>query len=75
MATDSDPDTFRVSVDSKRCTGHGRCYELAPDVFDEDEAGYCSVLRDRIPKALAGQAQNGEANCPEGAIRVTPLQP
>ena len=69
-----DPDAFSVSVDRTLCAGHGRCYELAPDVFDEDEAGYCTILRDRIPQALADQAQNGEANCPEAAIRVTPLQ-
>ena len=75
MSPSGPRDAFRVSVDRKACAGHGRCYELAPDVFDEDEAGYCTVLRERIPKALADQAQNGEANCPEGAIRVTPLKP
>ena len=70
-----DEDAFSVAVDMKLCVGHGRCYELAPDVFDEDEAGHCTLLRERIPKALAAQAQSGEANCPEGAIRVTPLSP
>ena len=65
---------FSVTVDSKLCVGHGRCYELAPDVFDEDEAGYCVVLRERISQALVNQAQSGEGNCPEGAIRITPLQ-
>ena len=65
---------FSVSVDGKLCVGHGRCYELAPDVFDEDEAGYCVVLRAQISKALLPQAQNGEGNCPEGAIRIRPLR-
>ena len=45
-------DEFSVSVDMKLCVGHGRCYELAPDIFDEDEAGYCTLRRERIPKAL-----------------------
>ena len=66
-------DDFSVAVDMKLCAGHGRCYELAPDVFDEDEAGYCALRLERIPKSLVAQAQNGEANCPEGAIRLTPL--
>lgn len=66
-------EAFLVTVDRKICVGHGRCYELAPDVFDEDEAGYCTLLHERIPSALASQAQSGEANCPEGAIRVTAL--
>ena len=29
-------------VDAK-CVGHGRCYELAPDVFGDDERGHCVV--------------------------------
>ena len=64
------PPAFRVHVDSNRCTGHGRCYELAPEIFGEDESGYCRLLRSEIPAELAPQAQNGEANCPEQAIRV-----
>jgi ferredoxin len=27
----------RVSVDSEKCVGHGRCYVLAPEVFEEDD--------------------------------------
>ena len=73
MSQRDDEDELGVSVDRKICVGHGRCYELAPDVFDEDEAGYCVVLRARIPKPLVAQAQSGEANCPEGAIRLTNL--
>ena len=38
----------RVAVDSDRCTGHGRCYTLAPDVFDADEVGHCLVLVDEL---------------------------
>lgn len=63
--------SYRVSLDTNLCVGHGRCYELAPDIFDEDEAGYCVLLRERISQTLLAQAQNGEANCPEGAIRIT----
>ncbi len=75
MNEGGDEPEFGISVDMKLCVGHGRCYELAPDVFDEDEAGYCKVLRERIPKALVRQAQSSEANCPEGAIRLTRLSP
>jgi ferredoxin len=63
--------TYCVALDKTVCVGHGRCYELAPDIFDEDEAGYCVVIREKIPQTLLAQAQSGEANCPEGAIRVT----
>ena len=61
---------FRVLLDSERCVGHGRCYELAPEVFGEDERGYSCLLHREIPASLAPQAQSAEANCPEQAIRV-----
>ena len=58
----------RVSVDADRCTGHGRCYSLAPDVFDADEAGRCVVLVEDVSAELEPQAKTGEQNCPEEAI-------
>ena len=36
----------RVAVDADRCVGHGRCYTLAPEVFDSDERGYGFVKPD-----------------------------
>jgi ferredoxin len=60
----------RVRVKSHVCVGHGRCYVLAPDVFEEDDRGHCVVVREEIPDALADDARKGETNCPEGAIEV-----
>ena len=60
----------RVRVDRARCVGHGRCYVLAPDVFEEDDRGHCVVVREEIPDSLAKDARRGEQNCPEEAIRV-----
>jgi ferredoxin len=61
---------MRVRVDLGKCVGHGRCYELAPAVFGEDERGHCRVLCETVPPALEHQARLGEANCPEDAISV-----
>jgi ferredoxin len=60
----------RVRVDLAKCVGHGRCYVLAPEVFDEDERGHCVVTAAEIPDSLAEDARRGERNCPEQAIRV-----
>jgi len=63
---------LRVQIDAELCQGHGRCYDLAPDVFGEDEDGY-SVLRcegGRVPDALADDARLAVANCPEEALSV-----
>ena len=61
----------RVRVDAAKCVGHGRCYVLAPDVFEEDERGHCVVVREEIPESLADDARKGATNCPEDAIEVT----
>ena len=60
----------RVVVDAAKCVGHGRCYVLAPEVFDEDERGRCVVPREETPESLVEDARRGETNCPEAAIRV-----
>jgi ferredoxin len=61
----------RVRVDADRCTGHGRCYTLAPDVFDADESGHCVVLVEDVSGDLEAQATEGEQNCPEQAITLS----
>jgi ferredoxin len=61
----------RIFLDAERCTGHGRCYTLAPDVFDADEVGHCVVLSADVSGDLEGQAVTAEQNCPEGAITLS----
>lgn len=60
---------MKVTIDDTACTGHGRCYVLAPDVFDSDDVGRGVVrFEGDVPADLEQQAQIGQANCPEGAI-------
>ena len=61
----------RIVVDADRCTGHGRCYTLAPDVFDADEVGHSVVLVGEVSGELEAQAVTAEKNCPEGAISLS----
>ena len=61
----------RVSLDADRCTGHGRCYTLAPDVFDADEVGRSIVLVEELSGELEAQAVTAEQNCPESAITLS----
>lgn len=64
---------MRVVVDDARCTGHGRCYALAPEVFEPDDFGHCvvAVADGAVPEHLAGSANLGRDNCPEHAITVS----
>jgi ferredoxin len=60
----------KVKVDANICVGHGRCFELAPEVFSEDEQGRCHIEREEVGEALEEQARKGAANCPEHAVSV-----
>ncbi len=63
---------MRIRVDTELCQGHGRCYMLAPDLFDADDDGYCQPTDERaVPAELADQARRASMNCPEDAIILT----
>ena len=62
--------TLKVEHDRDACVGHGRCYVLAPDVFDEDERGHAVVKAASIPAELEKQARMAAENCPEDAISL-----
>ncbi|MCY3576707.1 MAG: ferredoxin [bacterium] len=60
---------MRIKVDTELCQGHGRCYMLAPDLFDADDDGYCEPTDERqVAPELADQARRALMNCPENAI-------
>jgi ferredoxin len=63
--------TLRVQIDAERCEGHGRCYNLAAELFEPDEIGDGAVLGDgTVPVGLEHKAHLAAANCPELAITV-----
>lgn len=62
---------MKISIDENLCSGHGRCYVLAPDVFDADDSGYGQVKVAEVPPEFEEQARAGERNCPERAIVIS----
>jgi ferredoxin len=61
----------KVRIDPATCQGHGRCYSLAPDVFDSDDEGHGVVLLAEVTPEHEDAARAGERNCPEGAITIS----
>lgn len=59
-----------VVIDENLCTGHGRCYSLAPSVFEPDDRGQGLVIVEELDAGLESEAQMAVANCPERAIRI-----
>ncbi|MCO5971390.1 MULTISPECIES: ferredoxin [Actinoallomurus] len=62
---------MKVQIDAGRCQGHGRCYDLAPGLFGDDDEGFGKVLGDgAVPPEEEQEARRAAANCPERAIRL-----
>ena len=62
---------MRVQVDDDRCEGHGRCYALAPELFEPDDIGNGHAVGNGIvPAELEERARLAAANCPEQAITI-----
>jgi ferredoxin len=62
---------MQVVIDDEKCQGHGRCYALAPTVFDPDDLGQGTVLNEGAVAAEDEEkARLAAANCPELAITV-----
>jgi ferredoxin len=61
----------KLQIDPELCQGHGRCYDLAPDLFGDDEEGFGKVLGDGVvlPESER-EARLAVANCPERAITL-----
>ena len=61
----------KAQISSDRCQGHGRCYDLAPGLFGEDEEGYGTVLgAGVVPPGQEHDARLAAANCPEHAVEI-----
>jgi ferredoxin len=63
---------MKLTIDAALCTGHGRCYTLAPDLLAYDEEGFPTSKGSTID-VPAGQEQaacDAAASCPEGAITI-----
>jgi ferredoxin len=61
----------KLQISPDLCQGHGRCYDLAPDLFGDDEEGFGQVLGDGIvPPEKERDARLAVANCPERAIEL-----
>lgn len=71
MSAANDGCVFRI--DTERCSGHGRCYSLAPESFQPDDGGYGTptgrVESDKQPADL----QFIVDSCPEEAISIVPV--
>ena len=67
---------MKFRVIEEKCQGHGRCYALAPELFEADDYGNAHELnRGEVPPGLEDQARLAADNCPEFAIEIDGVVP
>jgi len=62
---------MRLSIDPKRCQGHGQCESVAPALFRLDANGFAQLVfgsEADVPEAERRHAEDAIAMCPELAI-------
>ena len=62
---------MKIHLDAQKCQGHGRCYSLAPELFDCDDLGTAVVkVSGDLTEEQLVRANLAAANCPEFAIEI-----
>lgn len=62
---------MKLSVDKDLCVAHGRCYDVAPELLEDDEDGYAIVNGDgSVPPGQAEAARLAVRLCPERAVTL-----
>ena len=61
---------MKIRIDREACTGHGRCYSLAPTLFVPDDEGNGTVIDEGVPPGREADARRAVGNCPERAVSI-----
>jgi ferredoxin len=62
--------SVRLTVDWTRCTAHGLCAELLPELVGLDDWGYPVVADGAVPPELEKHAVAAREACPAIAVRL-----
>jgi len=63
---------MRARIETRLCTGCGRCEDHCPEVF-EVSAGAATVRVERVPTLAEGPCLEAMLNCTQRAIRIKGL--
>jgi ferredoxin len=62
---------MKAVIDTERCTGHGRCYFVAPHLFEDDDRGFGALIGDgEVSEEHRDEARQAVRACPEQAIKL-----
>lgn len=62
---------MRAEIDENKCKGTGVCFTIATLVFERDDFGFASVLRNgEVPAPERAHTIEAAHRCPNGAIVI-----
>ncbi len=61
---------MKAVIDLTKCSGHARCYEADPELFQIDDSGYALRPEFDVRSEEEEKAREGAAACPERAITL-----
>ncbi len=61
---------MKITVDTDRCTGHGVCESLLPEVFEVGDEGIVHLLTTDLTEAQRPDLESAVAECPTQALRL-----
>jgi ferredoxin len=61
---------MKINVNRSLCSGHARCWSLAPAIYQLDEEGYIAVESFEVKPGDEALARRGARACPERALTV-----
>jgi ferredoxin len=61
---------MKIKVDHKKCQGNARCWSLAPEVYELNEAGYILQGDVIVRPGQEELARRGARACPERALTI-----
>ncbi|HTY28011.1 MAG TPA: ferredoxin [Mycobacterium sp.] len=62
---------MRIEVDPARCTGHGICETIAPDVFEVNDDRRVHIHGEHRPASDRVRLQQSVTQCPTAALTLT----
>jgi ferredoxin len=61
---------MKIHVDTDKCTGHGVCESIAPEVFEVGDDGVVHLLTTDLTEAMRADLESAVAECPTQALSL-----
>jgi ferredoxin len=61
---------MKINVDTDRCTGHGVCESIEPEVFEVGDDGVVHLLTTDLTEAMRPNLESAVAECPTQALSL-----